>query len=102
MENGDSDGDGDQSEDESTTAASSKWPWEAVRNKLVEALTEMTVLTDVISIATKDCGKDAQVCGMRTSFPYDELPAWIAPLLGSFISSIFSERFCFYPGPVLS
>jgi hypothetical protein len=38
-----------------------RWPWEAVRNKLVEALTEMTVLTDVIAIATKECGKDSQV-----------------------------------------
>ena len=63
MEEADSDGDddGDESGDEAATSASSKWPWEAVRNKLVEALTEMTVLTDVISIATKDCGKDAQV-----------------------------------------
>ena len=54
---------GDQSDDESGTATSSsnKWPWEAVRNKLVEALTEFTVLTDVISIAAKECGKDAQV-----------------------------------------
>ena len=67
MEEGDSDGDADQSGEEATTSASSKWPWEAVRNKLVEALTEMTVLTDVISIATKECGKDAQVCSK--SFP---------------------------------
>jgi hypothetical protein len=57
----DADSDGDRSGDESTMSTSNKWPWEAVRNKLVEALTEMTVLTDVISIATKDCGKDAQV-----------------------------------------
>jgi hypothetical protein len=59
------DADGDNSGDDSgVPAASNKWPWEAVRNKLVEALTEMTVLTDVISIATKDCGKDAQVPGL--------------------------------------
>ena len=53
----------DQSEapDDSDTPSSTKWPWEAVRNKLVEALTEMTVLSDVIAIATKECGKDAQV-----------------------------------------
>ncbi len=60
----DMDGDSaDQAEaqDDSDTPASTKWPWEAVRNKLVEALTEMTVLSDVIAIATKECGKDGQV-----------------------------------------
>ena len=56
----DTDADQDVEEDTSTPA-STKWPWEAVRNKLVEALTEMTVLSDVISIATKECGKDSQV-----------------------------------------
>jgi hypothetical protein len=48
-------------EEDTSTPASTKWPWEAVRNKLVEALTEMTVLSDVISISTKECGKDPQV-----------------------------------------
>ena len=48
-------------EEDTNTPTSTKWPWEAVRNKLVEALTEMTVLSDVIAIATKECGKDSQV-----------------------------------------
>ncbi len=34
------------------------WPWESVRNKLREALTEMSVLSDVIAISTKEVGKD--------------------------------------------
>ena len=34
------------------------WPWESVRNKLRDAHTEMSVLHDVITISTKDCGKD--------------------------------------------
>jgi len=34
------------------------WPWESVRNKLRDALTELCVASDVLSIATKDCGKD--------------------------------------------
>ena len=35
-----------------------QWPWENVRNKLRDALTEMSVLSDVIAVATKECGKD--------------------------------------------
>lgn len=34
------------------------WPWESVRNKLRDALTEISVMSDVLSIATKDCGKE--------------------------------------------
>lgn len=34
------------------------WPWESVRNKLRDALTELSVMSDVLSISTKDCGKD--------------------------------------------
>jgi len=34
------------------------WPWESVRNKLRDALTELSVLSDVLSISTKECGKD--------------------------------------------
>ena len=37
---------------------SQQWPWENVRNKLRDALTEMSVLSDVLAISTKDCGKD--------------------------------------------
>ena len=29
------------------------WPWESVRNKLRDALTEISVMSDVLSIATK-------------------------------------------------
>lgn len=36
----------------------SGWPWESTRNKLNDALTELSVLQDVISICTNECGKD--------------------------------------------
>ena len=45
-------------EDRDEAAASKTWPWESVRNKLRDAHTEMSVLHDVITISTKDCGKD--------------------------------------------
>ena len=32
------------------------WPWESVRNALRSALTELCVASDVLAIATKDCG----------------------------------------------
>ena len=35
-----------------------KWPWESVRDKLKDALTEINVLSDVLAIATKECGRD--------------------------------------------
>ena len=34
------------------------WPWESVRNQLRSALTELAVASDVLSISTKECGKD--------------------------------------------
>ena len=34
------------------------WPWESVRNSLRSALTELCVASDVLAIATKECGKD--------------------------------------------
>merc|ERR1719348_321221 len=34
------------------------WPWESVRNSLRSALTELCVASDVLSIATKESGKD--------------------------------------------
>lgn len=36
----------------------SSWPWESTRNKLRNALTELCVLSDVLAVATKECGKD--------------------------------------------
>ena len=41
-------------------ALTQQWPWESVRNKLRDALTEMSVLSDVIAFSTKECGKDLQ------------------------------------------
>lgn len=35
-----------------------KWPWESVRDHLRDALAEVSVLSDVITVATKDCGRD--------------------------------------------
>eukprot|EP00094_Tigriopus_californicus_P001926 TCALIF_01855-PA protein Name:"Similar to MED17 Mediator of RNA polymerase II transcription subunit 17 (Drosophila melanogaster)" AED:0.03 eAED:0.03 QI:5/1/0/1/1/0.5/2/0/757 len=51
----------DETEDEDESddpKSSATWPWEPVRNKLRDALTEMSVLADVITVATKECGKD--------------------------------------------
>jgi mediator of RNA polymerase II transcription subunit 17 len=39
-------------------AAPGKWPWESVRDRLRDALAEVSVLSDVISVATKECGRD--------------------------------------------
>jgi len=52
-------GSSDSSEDEEGGAAT-VWPWESTRNKLRDALTELSVLADVISVATKPCGVDPQ------------------------------------------
>ena len=59
--NGSDDGEetDDSDDDAKRDNKQASWPWENVRNKLRDALTEMSVLADVVSIATKDCGKDA-------------------------------------------
>ena len=54
-------GDDDDEEEEEDKPA--VWPWESTRNKLRDALTELSVLADVISVATKPCGVDIQVGG---------------------------------------
>ncbi len=57
-------GDGGEEEANATkTAQESKsltqqWPWENVRNHLRDALTEMSVLSDVVAVSTKECGKE--------------------------------------------
>ena len=45
-------------EDSETAQASNKWPWESVRDHLRDALAEVSVLSDVLTIATKECGRD--------------------------------------------
>ena len=57
--------DGDDEPATNTTRAAQEsksmtqqWPWESVRNHLRDALTEMSVLSDVIAVSTKECGKD--------------------------------------------
>lgn len=51
-----------QEEEEEDTEVKSfqqpAWPWESVRNALRSALTELQVASDVLAIATKECGKD--------------------------------------------
>ena len=42
----------------STNQPTNKWPWESVRDKLRDALAEVSVLSDVLSVATKECGRD--------------------------------------------
>merc|ERR1740128_1368016 len=50
---------GEQEEDEDMKSFSQPvWPWESVRNKLRDALTELCVASDVLTIASKECGKD--------------------------------------------
>ena len=36
----------------------SGWPWESTRNKLNDALTELSVLQDVVAICSNEFGKD--------------------------------------------
>ena len=57
METGDEEEE-DVDADEKDASKMPTWPWESVRNKLRDAHTEMSVLHDVITISTKDCGKD--------------------------------------------
>jgi len=47
--------DGKESE---STQDNNKWPWESVRDHLRDALAEVSVLSDVLTIATKECGRD--------------------------------------------
>ncbi len=74
METGDEEDSDEDGDDEATAAATSdekgksapssgqqqprQWEWESVRNRLRDALTEMSVLSDVITVATRECGKD--------------------------------------------
>ena len=53
----------DDDEEEEEEDKPAVWPWESTRNKLRDALTELSVLADVISVATKPCGVDIQVGG---------------------------------------
>jgi len=48
----------EEAEDETKSFNQPVWPWESVRNKLRDALTELCVASDVLTIATKECGKD--------------------------------------------
>ena len=57
---GDSQADDSGSDDGSPDPGFTGWPWESTRNKLRDALTELSVLSDVIAVATKECGKDSQ------------------------------------------
>jgi len=54
------DGSETEDDDDEDNKASTVWPWESTRNKLRDALTELSVLADVISVATKPCGQDMQ------------------------------------------
>ena len=59
----DLDDDEDNSDDatdtkESETVPDNKWPWESVRDHLRDALAEVSVLSDVLTIATRECGRD--------------------------------------------
>ena len=47
-----------ESSDEGESSEAAVWPWESTRNKLRDALTELSVLSDVITVATKEIGKD--------------------------------------------
>ena len=43
---------------EANAQQQNKWPWESVRDHLRDALAEVSVLSDVLSVATKECGRD--------------------------------------------
>ena len=63
-EEGDTAGEKMKTEEEETEDTEVKsfqqpaWPWESVRNALRSALTELCVASDVLAIASKECGKD--------------------------------------------
>ena len=61
---------GDDDEEEEEEDKPAVWPWESTRNKLRDALTELSVLADVISVATKPCGVDIQVGGAGQFLDY--------------------------------
>lgn len=46
------------SQEEEDASSQSGWPWESTRNKLKDALTELSVLQDVITICKHKCGED--------------------------------------------
>jgi len=48
----------EDTDDEMKSFSQPVWPWESVRNKLQDTLTELCVASDVLTIATKECGKD--------------------------------------------
>jgi len=50
--------DSEDQDDETKSFNQPVWPWESVRNKLRDALTELCVASDVLTIASKECGKD--------------------------------------------
>jgi len=49
---------GEGAEDSGKSFQQPVWPWENCRNLLRSALTELCVASDVLSISTKECGKD--------------------------------------------
>ena len=51
--------DDEEVESEENGTQPNKWPWESVRDKLRDALAEVSVLSDVLAIASKACGSDA-------------------------------------------
>jgi mediator of RNA polymerase II transcription subunit 17 len=59
------DSDQESSEEDELDEGLKQWPWDSVRNKLRSALTEMSVLADVITVATKECGGGPNKEGRR-------------------------------------
>ena len=48
----------DATSETASATPNNKWPWESVRDRIRDALAEVSVLSDVLSVATKECGRD--------------------------------------------
>jgi len=80
----------DQEEDENN-AGITGWPWESTRNKLNDALTELSVLQDVISVCTNEGGKDP-VTGQPKRYMILDGPIHKEPVESKPLVSLLSKK----------
>lgn len=70
---------------------SAGWPWESTRNKLNDALTELSVLQDVISVCTNEGGKDP-VTGQPKRYMILDGPVHKEPVESKPLVSLLSKK----------
>ena len=69
-----------------------KWPWENVRDRLRDALAEVSVLSDVLSIATKECGRDPTTNHPRRYMVLDGPMAFEPPESRPYVSLLAKKK----------